>query len=264
MPMPMPMPSSQNTPSGALFLSIMHQITKTWCDCFICYRTPIGLLPSFCSDTSWTSIPANHQYILRLFVGFALSLGPDYSAPTQVLIVAFIKHLACTQQTAAAVLSTIGTLKGVLHCNNINTLSFSITSVSLMMWSIKINKRTPAVQRPALMPAKIRLVLLRFTDTCLLRTVVTLFMYCYELMLHCFKHNGFLSKAIKNLNILSEDIKGIINIHKFRTWVVCELRQGKLNFPEWDSKLMYSWPELNMIPIPTTDCDANIGMNKVN
>lgn len=43
---------------------------------------------------------------------------------------------------------------------------------------------------------------------------------------------GFIYKAIKSWNVLTEEIKGIVNIHKFRTRVVCELRQGKLNFPE--------------------------------
>lgn len=106
----------------------------------------------------------NHQYALRLFVGFALSLGLDYANPSQPLIVAFIEHLARTQRTAAAVLSTVSTLKGVLLRSNIDVTNFSKTSVSLMLRSIKINKRTPSVQRPALGPANVRLVLIKFAE----------------------------------------------------------------------------------------------------
>lgn len=43
---------------------------------------------------------------------------------------------------------------------------------------------------------------------------------------------SFMKKGIKIWNLLPEDIKGITNIHKFKTRVVSELRQGKLNFPE--------------------------------
>lgn len=110
-------------------------------------------------------------------MGFALSLGLDYSAPSEPLIVVFIEHLARTQRTAAAVLSTISTLKGVLTRSNISVTSFSATSVSLMLRSIKINKRTPAIQRPPMRPDTVRLVLIRFEDmdySCELRVAIIL------------------------------------------------------------------------------------------
>lgn len=78
---------------------------------------------------------------------------------------AFIEHLARTQRTAAAVLSTVSTLKGVLHRSNIQVVNFTTTSVSLMLRSIKINKRTPATQRPPIGPAKLRIILIRFEDS---------------------------------------------------------------------------------------------------
>lgn len=64
------------------------------------------------------------------------------------LITAFIEHLARTQRTAAAVLSSVSSLRAVLQRNNIPTHSFAATSISLLLRSIKVNKRTPAVQRP--------------------------------------------------------------------------------------------------------------------
>lgn len=43
---------------------------------------------------------------------------------------------------------------------------------------------------------------------------------------------SFLKKAVKYWNALPEDMKKIIIIHKFRTRVAAQLRQGNLNFPE--------------------------------
>lgn len=69
------------------------------------------------------------------------------------LIMAFTEHLACTQRTAAAVISSIGTLKSVLKANHISIRNFPAYSVEMQLRSININKRTPAVQRP---PARLR------------------------------------------------------------------------------------------------------------
>lgn len=90
----------------------------------------------------------NHRYILKLFVGFSLALRQDFYHPSVGLITAFIEHLASTQRTAAAVLSSVSTLRAVLQRHEISTKGFAANSVSLLLRSIKVNKRTPAIQRP--------------------------------------------------------------------------------------------------------------------
>lgn len=72
---------------------------------------------------------------------------------------AFTEHLAATQRTAAAVLSSISTLKSALQRNYISTANFAAQSVDLQLRSIKINKRTPAVQRPLVRLRDLRLII---------------------------------------------------------------------------------------------------------
>lgn len=72
---------------------------------------------------------------------------------------AFTEHLAATQRTAAAVLSSISTLKSVLSRNHIPIHNFSASSVELHLRSIKINKRTPAIQRPPVRLRDLRLII---------------------------------------------------------------------------------------------------------
>lgn len=82
----------------------------------------------------------------------------DYSRPSLPLILAFIEHLAATQRTAASVLSTVSTLRSLLPRHNISARSLSHSSVGLQLRSIKINKRTPAVQRPPIRISELRLL----------------------------------------------------------------------------------------------------------
>lgn len=95
---------------------------------------------------------------MKLFIGFALALRQDYARPSVSLVLAFIEHLAATQRTAASVLSTVSTLRSLLPRHNISARSFSHSSVALHLRSIKINKRTPAVQRPPMRIPELRLV----------------------------------------------------------------------------------------------------------
>lgn len=105
----------------------------------------------------------NHKYILKLFVGFALALRQDYIAPSAALIMAFIEHLAITQRTAASVLSSISTLKAVLHRQGISIKNFADTQVVSQLRSVKINKRTPALQRAPVQLAELRLIVHHLT-----------------------------------------------------------------------------------------------------
>lgn len=93
-----------------------------------------------------------------MFIGFSLALGLDFYRPSVQLVTAFIEHLARTQRTAAAVLSSVSTLRAVLQRNEISTRSFSARSVSLLLRSIKINKRTPAIQRPPVHLPELRMI----------------------------------------------------------------------------------------------------------
>lgn len=105
------------------------------------------------------STQKNHRYIMKLFIGFALALRQDYSRPSVALVMAFIEHLTVTQRTAAAVLSSISTLKAVLQRHQIPIISFAAKSVELQLRSVKINKRTPAVQRPPVRLRNLRLII---------------------------------------------------------------------------------------------------------
>lgn len=90
----------------------------------------------------------NHKYVMKLFVGFALAVRLDHRNPTLILLKAFIEHLARTQHTAASVLSTVSTLRALLHRSRIPTHNFLHNDVQMLLRAIKINKRTPAVQKP--------------------------------------------------------------------------------------------------------------------
>lgn len=96
---------------------------------------------------------------MKLFVGFAIALRQDFYHPSVALVTAFIEHLASTQKTAAPVMSTVSTLRAVLQRHDISTQSFSANSVSLLLRSIKINKCTPAVQRPAVHLSELRMLI---------------------------------------------------------------------------------------------------------
>lgn len=123
------------------------------------------------------STQKNHKYILKLFIGFALALGQNYRLPSVSLIMAFTEHLAATQRTAASVISSISTLKAVLVRNHIPIGNFSAQSVDLQLRSIKINKRTPAVQRPPVRLRDLRLIISHLSQMdypCHLRVAILL------------------------------------------------------------------------------------------
>lgn len=123
------------------------------------------------------STQKNHRHVLKLFIGFALALHQEYSDPSVSLIMAFTEHLACTQRTAAAVISSIGTLKSVLKMNNISIRNFFAHSVEMQLRSIKINKRTPAVQRPPARLRELRMIISHLTQmdyACHLKVAVLL------------------------------------------------------------------------------------------
>lgn len=96
---------------------------------------------------------------MKLFIGFTLALRQDFYLPSMGLVTAFIEHLASTQQTAAAVLSSVSSLRAVLQRHYIPTHSFSATSISMLLRSIKVNKRTPAVQRPPVHLSELRIII---------------------------------------------------------------------------------------------------------
>lgn len=102
------------------------------------------------------STQKNHRYILRLFVGFAIKTHQDHTRPSVALITAFAEHLARNQRTAAAVVSTMTTLKALLARVYISTTNFDASPVKLMIRAIRINKRTPAIQRPPINPDHLR------------------------------------------------------------------------------------------------------------
>lgn len=103
----------------------------------------------------------NHRYVMKLFVGFALSLRADYRQPKLALVLAFLEYLARTQKTAAAVVSTFTTLRALLARNGIPVHNFNHSQVDLMIRAIKINKRTLAVQRPPVITRHLRLIIAR-------------------------------------------------------------------------------------------------------
>lgn len=105
----------------------------------------------------------NHRYILKLFVGFALALHQDYLDPSVSLIMAFIEHLAITQCTAASVISSISTLRAVLQRQGVSVRNFADTQVASQLRSVKINKRTPAVQRAPIQPRELRLIVIHLS-----------------------------------------------------------------------------------------------------
>lgn len=96
---------------------------------------------------------------MKLFVGFSLALHQDFYHPSVGLVTAFIEHLASTQRTAAAVLSSVSTLRAVLQRHHIPTHSFAATSIALLLRSIKVNKRTPAIQRPPVHLSDLRMII---------------------------------------------------------------------------------------------------------
>lgn len=104
------------------------------------------------------STQKNQTYVVKLFVGFALKLGLDYNRPSISLAMAFIEHLAATQRTAASVISTVSTLKAALLRHSISTRAFAAPPVELLIRSVKINKRTPAKQRPPVLLHQLRAI----------------------------------------------------------------------------------------------------------
>lgn len=100
----------------------------------------------------------NHRYMMKLFVGFAIALNQDFYSPSVALITAFIEHLASTQRTAAAVLSSISALCAVLQRHDIPIHNFAARSVSLLLRPVKFNKRTPAIQRPPVHLQELRMI----------------------------------------------------------------------------------------------------------
>lgn len=109
------------------------------------------------------STQRNHRYILRLFVGFAIKTHQDHSHPSVALITAFIEYLARNQRTAAAVVSTISTLKALLSRYYISVINFDTAPVRLMIRAIRVNKRTPALQRPPIDPDHLRRIVSSLT-----------------------------------------------------------------------------------------------------
>lgn len=117
------------------------------------------------------STQKNHKYLWKLYIGFALAVRLDYRNPSPALLMAFIEHLARTQRTAASVLSTISSLRALLQRVGLSTRSFAHNSVAMQLRSIKINKRTPAVQRPPV----------RLHDLCLIITQIGFGEYALQL-----------------------------------------------------------------------------------
>lgn len=103
----------------------------------------------------------NHQYVMKLYVGFALSLNSNYLRPSLALVLSFLEYLARTQRTAAAVNSTFTTLRALLQRNGTPVHNFNHSQVGLMLRAIKINKRTLATQRPPITPAHLRQIIAR-------------------------------------------------------------------------------------------------------
>lgn len=96
---------------------------------------------------------------MKLYIGFATAVRLDHRRPSVILLKAFIEHLARTQRTAASVLSTVSTLRALLHRAGVPTYNFSHNDVQMLLRSIKINKRTPAVQRPPLQVHDLRRII---------------------------------------------------------------------------------------------------------
>lgn len=85
----------------------------------------------------------------------------SHKHPTPALVLAFIEFIARKQKTAASVISTYTTLKALLQRLEINVTAFSHPKVELMLRAIKINKRTPATQRPPMSVPHLRQVISR-------------------------------------------------------------------------------------------------------
>lgn len=74
-------------------------------------------------------------------------MGLDYTRLSVALTMTFIEHLTAIQRRVASVLSTIGTVKAALVRHCISVHAFVARSVEMLIWLVKINKRTPAQQR---------------------------------------------------------------------------------------------------------------------
>lgn len=96
-----------------------------------------------------------------MFVRFATSLRLSYRYPTPALVLAFTEFIARKQKTAVSVISTFATLRALLTRLEVNVTAFSHPKVELMLRAIKINKRTPATQRPPMAVAHLRLIITR-------------------------------------------------------------------------------------------------------
>lgn len=79
------------------------------------------------------------QYRIRAYAIIAQHDLQMVNIKKWALIMAFTEHLATTQRTAAAILSSISTLKSVLIRNQITVHNFSDQDVELQLRSIKIN-----------------------------------------------------------------------------------------------------------------------------
>lgn len=86
----------------------------------------------------------------------ALRFNLSYRTPSVLLWVLYIEHLARTQKTAAAVASTISSLRALLVRLSIPITEVNNYFVQALQRSISINKRTVTFQRPPISPDHIK------------------------------------------------------------------------------------------------------------
>lgn len=98
----------------------------------------------------------NHKYILSGFIAVAIRFGLDYRTPSVILWILYIEHLARNQKTAAAVASTISSLRAILSRLSIPLTEINAYFVQALQRSISINKRTVTFQRPPITPDHIK------------------------------------------------------------------------------------------------------------
>lgn len=106
----------------------------------------------------------NQDYTLRLYIAFANSVSQPFRLPTPALLIAFLEYLATVQKTAASVISTFTTLKALLARRYVPMEAFDHPQLATQLRSIKINKRTPARQRPPVSLQHLRLILHRLRE----------------------------------------------------------------------------------------------------
>lgn len=98
--------------------------------------------------------------MLSVFIAVALRFGLDFRAPSVLLWILYIEHLARTHKTAASVASTLSSIRALLLRLSVPLVDMDNYFVYAIQRSISMNKRTVTFQRPPITPAHIKRILI--------------------------------------------------------------------------------------------------------